>query len=399
MPRSRPSRKEVIPVGLLFSLTGTYGVMGQEMLNGALLGLELANADPDRAWETRPVIMDPGGSIDRYGEQCETLFRQHGVRHIIGCYTSASRKRVLPLVEGAGALLWHPARYEGFECSDNVIYLGAAPNQHVVPLALYVLANLRPRVFCVGSNYVWSWETNRVMEEIITAGGGRIVAKRLIPLGELAIDNLVGEIAAAAPGAVLNTLVGESAYRFYTAWHEATARHPELRAIPMLSLSLSEAELKFSDGHRGGHIVSSVYFQSVDRPENAAFLARYRRRFGALGTPCMDSAAAYLCATMLGRAITAAGTAEVSAVRAALYRDRYEGPQGLIAVDPENNHAYLTPRLGRSTAEGQFEILWEAPKPLRPDPYLTWLDLDEMARPDPPSIGDPFARLYGERGA
>lgn len=386
-------RKAVVPVGILFSLTGTYGVMGHEMYNGALLGIEEVNADPDLDFELKPVVMDPGGSIDEYGQQCATLIGARGVRHIIGCYTSASRKRVLPVVEGNGALLWHPARYEGFESSENVIYAGASPNQHVVPLALHVLKTMRPDVYCVGSNYVWTWEINRVMDEILTAGGGQVVAKRLIPLGEPSVEHLIDEIIAARPGAVLTTLVGESSYRFYSAWHAAMAARPEAERIPLMSLSLSEAELQFSSGHTGGHIVSCVYFQSIDRAENRAFLSRYRERFKRFGAPCMDSEAAYVCARMLGRAIDAAGCDEVPAVRDALYRDRFEAPQGPVSIDPENNHAYLTPRLGRSTAEGQFEILWEASRPLKPDPYLTWLDLGEVARPAP-AANDIFSRLF-----
>src|SRR5260370_31489668 len=96
-------RKSVVPVGVLYSLTGIYGVMGWEMLNGALVGIDQINADPSLDFELRPVILDPGGSIARYHDLCEALIHQYGVRHIIGCYTSASRKQVLPLVEGANA--------------------------------------------------------------------------------------------------------------------------------------------------------------------------------------------------------------------------------------------------------------------------------------------------------
>ncbi len=361
--RSRARRKTSVPVGLLYSLTGTYGIMGMEMFNGVTLAIEQINADPELDFELRPIVMDPGGSISQYREQCDTLINRHGVRHIIGCYTSASRKQVLPLVEGSGALLWHSARYEGFESSENVIYLGAAPNQHVVPLAAHVLENLDPRVYCLGSNYVWTWEINRVMRDILAAGGGRIVAERLVPLGEKALDYMVDDIASHAPGAVLNTLVGESAYSFYTAWHAAVAVRPELARIPMLSLSLCEPELKLTGNHPGGHLVSSFDFRSIDRPENACCLSEYSARFNGYGSPSVDTEAAYLCGIMLGRAIAEAGTADVSGVREALYRDRYEAPQGPVSVDPENNHAFLTPRLGRSTAEGSFEILWEAPQP------------------------------------
>jgi branched-chain amino acid transport system substrate-binding protein len=391
--RSRARRKTSVPVGLLYSLTGTYGIMGMEMFNGVTLAIEQINADPELDFELRPIVMDPGGSISQYREQCDTLINRHGVRHIIGCYTSASRKQVLPLVEGSGALLWHSARYEGFESSENVIYLGAAPNQHVVPLAAHVLENLDPRVYCLGSNYVWTWEINRVMRDILAAGDGRIVAERLVPLGEKALDYMVDDIASHAPGAVLNTLVGESAYSFYTAWHAAVAVRPELARIPMLSLSLCEAELKLTGNHPGGHLVSSVYFQSIDRPENARFLSEYSARFNGYGSPSVDTEAAYLCGIMLGRAIAEAGTADVSGVREALYRDRYEAPQGPVSVDPENNHAFLTPRLGRSTAEGSFDIFWEAPEPVKPDPYLAWLDLEALAGETDSAVSKDPSRL------
>ncbi|WP_454851227.1 transporter substrate-binding domain-containing protein [Rhizobium binxianense] len=391
-PRTR--RKTSVPVGLLYSLTGTYGIMGHEMFNGAMLAIEEINANPVLDFELRPVVMDPGGVIAQYSEQCDALINRHGVRHIIGCYTSASRKQVLPLIEGSGSLLWHSARYEGFESSENVIYLGAAPNQHVVPIAIYALNNLDPRIYCLGSNYIWSWEINRVMRDILDAGGGRIVAERLVALGETDVGHMVDDIIAHAPGAVLNTLVGESAYSFYTAWHQAVTERPELAGIPMLSLSLCEAELKLTGQHQGGHLVSSVYFQSIDSPKNAAFLSRYHRRYKGFGSPSVDTEAAYVCGMMLGRAIADAGATDVASVRHVLYRDRFEAPQGPVSVDPENNHAFLTPRIGRSTSGGSFDILWEAPEPIKPDPYLAWLDLDSLARQGGTKASkDPFKLL------
>lgn len=373
-------RKSVVPVGILYSLTGIYGVMGWEMLNGALLAVDQINADPALDFELRPVILDPGGSIARYHDHCEALIHQYGVRHIIGCYTSASRKQVVPLVEGANALLWHSARYEGFESSENVIYVGAAPNQHVVPLARHALANLDPRIYCVGSNYIWTWEINRVMREIIAAGGGRIVAERLTPLGEKGLDYLVNDVLDKRPGAVLNTLVGVSAYSFYRAWHAALQERMIREPIPMLSLSLCEAELQLIGANVAtGHLVSSVYFQSIDRAENRDFLAHYRERFGPYGSPSVDTEAAFLCAKLLGRAIARSGSAEVPAVRDAVYRDSYEAPQGTVRVDADNNHCYLTPRLARSVPGAAFEIFWQAPSPVKPDPYLAWVDFGSFA--------------------
>ena len=175
-------RRETIHLGVLYSLTGPYGLVGREMLNGLTLAVEQVNTSAEFDFQFAPLVFDPGGDLQNYQEHCELLIRDKGVRHIVGCYTSASRKQVLPLIERFDRLLWHSARYEGFENSDNVIYVGAAPNQHVVPLARHMIETLGNRVYCVGANYLWTWETTRVLQEIVSAAGGEIIAKRLVTL-------------------------------------------------------------------------------------------------------------------------------------------------------------------------------------------------------------------------
>lgn len=384
--------KTVVPVGILYSLTGTYGTVSWDMVNSALLGLDECNERLEGRVEFRPVILDPGGRLSAYAEHCETLIRDYGCRHVIGCYTSAARKQVLPILERTNTLLWHSARYEGFEASENVIYIGAAPNQHIVPLARYVLANMAPEIFCVGSNYIWTWETNRVLRDLIVGAGGRILAQRLVPLGETGIDHIVNEILTRRPAAVFNTLVGESSYQFFRSFWRAVSATPDLDPgdIPILSCSLCEPELHLiGEPASIGHITSAVYFQSLERAENKDFLKRYRARFGAHTSPSVDAEAAYICAKLLGRAIAVSGTDAVDAVRTAAFADTFEAPQGTVRLDPETNHSYLTPRLAISRAGFQFETFWEAPKPIKPDPYLAWLDDDRDA---PSLIGHPSYR-------
>ncbi len=373
----RSGAKETVPVGILYSLTGTYGLVSWEMLNGALLGLDECNALLNGRTELRPVILDPGGRLSAYASHCESLMRDYGCRHIIGCYTSAARKQVLPILERTNTLLWHSARYEGFEASENVMYIGAAPNQHIVPLARYVLENLPPEIYCVGSNYIWTWETNRVLRDLVIGGGGRIVAQRLVPLGETDVAHIVREILERRPAAVFNTLVGESSYQFLRAFWRAVSVEPGLRAgdIPILSCSLCEPELHLiGEPASIGHITSAVYFQSIDRAENHSFLSRYRARFGAHTSPSVDAEAAYICAMLLGRAIESSGTDAVDEVRRAAFADSFEAPQGPVWLDPETNHAFLTPRLATSRRGFGFDIFWEASQPIKPDPYLAWLD-------------------------
>src|SRR5437868_9753250 len=245
-----------------------------------------------------------------------------------------------------------------------------------------MLDQLSNDVFCAGSNYVWTWETNRVLREIVTSAGGRVLAERLLELGETAVDHIVREIIDRRPPVVFNTLVGESSYVFIRALHEATARAG--LSIPMLSCSLCEPELKLIGSAASvGCVTSSAYFESIERPENRAFVARWKARHGNLSSPSVDGQSTYVCVMLLARAIRRAGSTDVSAVRRAAAHQRYDSPQGPVWVDPDNNHCFLTPRLARSVPGCEFEIFWEADAPERPDPYLSNLDLAAIGiRPD-----------------
>ena len=366
--------KPSVPLGLVFSRSGPYAMMAGEMLNGAIMAIEEVNQSDAYDFTFAPRSRDPQGIVSAYHAACETLIREDGVDHIVGCYTSASRKQVLPIVERTDRLLWHPARYEGFESSDNVIYVGAAPNHNVIPLARYMLGHIARDVFCVGSNYVWTWETNRVMREIVTGAGGHMIAERLLDLGETAVGHVVQEIVRRKPPVVFNTLVGESSYRFVRALHAATQSAGA--AIPILSCSLCEPELRLIGSKASrGCIVSSAYFESVAEPENRSFVQRWKRRFGLGSDISADGMSTFVCVMLLARAIRRAGSTEVSAVRRAAADFRYDSPQGPVWVDPGNNHCFLTPRLARSVLDHKFEIFWEAEAPERPDPYLANLDL------------------------
>ncbi|MFI5012739.1 MAG: transporter substrate-binding domain-containing protein [Hyphomicrobiales bacterium] len=370
---TRPS----IPLGLVFSRSGPYEMMAGEMLKSALMAVDEVNQSAEFDFAFAPRPRDPGGVVAAYHTACAELIRDDRVDHIVGCYTSASRKQVLPIVERTERLLWHPARYEGFECSDNVIYVGAAPNHTVIPLVRYMLDHIAGDVFCVGSNYVWTWETNRVMREIVTGAGGHILAERLLELGETTVEHMVKEIIARRAPVIFNTLVGESSYYFMRALHRATMSAG--LTIPMLSCSLCEPELELIGSAASvGCITSSAYFESIARPENRAFVARWKQRHGAGSHPSVDGQSTYVCVMLLARAISRAGTTEVGAVRRAAANHRYESPQGPVWIDPDNNHCFLTPRLARSVPGCQFKIFWEAAAPERPDPYLSNLDLSAI---------------------
>lgn len=347
--------------------------MGREILKAALMAVSEINDSADFDFRIAAHVRDPHGVIAEYHTVCDDLIRNAGAAHIIGCYTSASRKQVLPIVERTDRLLWYPARYEGFECSDNVIYVGASPNHNVLPLVRYVLDNISRHIFCVGSNYVWTWETNRVTRELVTAAQGSVLAERLLELGESAVEHIVDEIVRRKPPVVFNTLVGSSSYDFIRAFHAATTSAG--LAIPMLSCSLCEPELKIVGPASAGCITSSAYFESIHLPENRAFVDRWKASHGETSCPSVDGQSAYVAVHLLARAIQRAGTADIGEVRRAAAGYRYDSPQGPVWIDGDNNHCVLTPRLAVSTAQGQFDIFWEADAPVKPDPYLSQLDV------------------------
>lgn len=366
--------KATLEIGIVVSTSGSYGEIGQAICAGAELAIAEVNADPQANVNLRPVVMDPGGVPAAYADAVKELLTGSRLTHVLGCYTSSSRKEVLPLFEKYDALLWYPSHYEGFETSDNVIYTGAAPNQHVVPLARHLLDNHGNRGWFVGSNYVWAWENNRILRDSLTEAGGTILGERYFPVGETDLGPLVEQIVQDRPDFVFNTLIGESCYKFLRLLRaEAVASgFDQPSRLPVASCSLSEAELPLIGYAAAGHLSSSVYFSTVDSPENARFTAQWDCLFSHLGRACADGEAAYIAVHLLAMAVEKAGSAGLSEVRAAARGLRFAAPQGLVTVDPDNLHCSMRPRIGRSTAEGTFEILREESSPVRPDPYLVW---------------------------
>ena len=362
---------KVFRVGVMFSTTGSYSVVARSMLNGALLAFrEIADAGGPVVLE--PVVVDPSGELARYRALSLELLAS-GIRHVVGCYTSSSRKEVIPCFEKFDGLLWYPSHYEGFESSDNVIYTGAAPNQHVLPLVEYLTAQIGNRAFCIGSNYIWAWENNRIFREALMARGGTVVAERYLPIGDSDFDRPIAAILEQRPDFVFNNLIGTSAYAFFRAFRAACRARgiDQAAAIPIASCTLSEPELaEIGQDAVDGHLSSSVYFSSLPSPVNTAFIRAYAEAFPAGPVSSADAEASYIAVKLLAAALRQAGADDAQAVRSAVANQRLVAPQGEVRIDPQTYHAWLTPRIGRSTASGQFEALLEARDPVAPDPYL-----------------------------
>jgi branched-chain amino acid transport system substrate-binding protein len=363
-------------IGLIFSETGSYSALGRAMHAGARLAIEEVNADPKLSIRLEPVMRDPGGDIAAYYGAVMDLLGAEKITHVVGCYTSSSRKEVLPLFEKHDGLLWYPSHYEGFETSDNVIYVGASPNQHVIPLLRYLLRWHGSRVWCVGSNYIWAWENNRIVREALGRMGIDVMAERYCRVGETDLQELVAQIVNDRPDVVFCTLIGESLYRFLDLFRAAAtaAGIDQARDMPVASCSLSEAELPAIATARSGHLSASVYFSTIETPANARFCAKWQERFGYLGAACADAEAGYNAVHLLANAIHKAGSAELTPVRDAARGMTFDAPQGPITLDTRNLHCAMRPRIGLSQDDGTFRILYEEAANVRPDPFLVWTE-------------------------
>ncbi|MBC8129395.1 MAG: transporter substrate-binding protein [Rhizobiaceae bacterium] len=354
--------KRRVELGLLYSRSGNYALLGEACRAGALMAIEAVNADPQGPIEFVPIERDPEGRIDAYGLLCEDILRRTNARHILGCITSWSRKEVIPVLEKFGGQLWYACPYEGFEANEHVVYMHACPNQHLLPLIAYVAPRFGPDAFFVGSNYIWGWETNRVARDLVLDAGGQVKGERYLAMGDTDVDRLIEEIRATVPDFVLNTLIGPSSYAFFEAYaalgREDERFRPEKR--PIVSCNLTEHELPALGTAGEGHLSIGPFFDAA-RPGSA---------------PAPTSsfmAAAHAAVTVLAVAIARTGSDSPAATAAAFSGGLFDTVLGEIAIDRQTQHASLPVRLGRIRGKG-FEILEASSHLVPPDPYLSRYD-------------------------
>lgn len=362
---------EPIRIGVLFSATGVTSVIERSEHMGTLLAVEEINEQGGingRALEL--VCRDPESNPARYAQLAEGLILEDGVHVILGCYMSSTRKAIIPVVEKWHALLMYPTLYEGFEYSRNLIYTGAAPNQNSVQLAEFMMRRFGSRVFMVGSDYIYPYESNRIMSDLIAERGGEKVAEHYLPLNAQwdAYAAIVKRIKQSSPDFVFSTVVGDGTALLHRAFAKAGL---DPARIPIASLTTCEAEVQQMGADIAeGHITSAVYFQSLANEVNAACVAKCRQRFGDDVVTNMCWEAAYFQTHLLANALRKAESDNARELLRVLPGSEFEAPQGLVRIDEDNHHTYLRPRIGRVNARGQFDILEEATSWVRPDPYL-----------------------------
>ncbi|GLK83369.1 transporter substrate-binding domain-containing protein [Ancylobacter defluvii] len=369
-----------LPIGILFSHTGVTSAVERTQLSATRLAIAEINAAGGVAGRE---LVGIGGNCEAdpkvFRREATRLVEEEGVRLLFGCYMSSTRKAVLPVVEARGALLFYPTLYEGFDYSPNCIYTGAVPNQNSQPLVRYLMQHYGPRMLLVGSNYIYPYESNRIFSDLVTAAGGRILDEIYVPLDPKPEDfeRVLRKIARLEPDAVFSTIVGSGTAQFYEGYRRAGF---DAGRRPIASLTTSEAEVAEMPAEAAqGHLTAAPYFQSLDTPRNRAFLAAWRQHVG-LEVPVTAAAeAAYFQVHLAARAVAQARSTARDAVVEALGQVQFEAPQGLVAIDPANNHCFLWPKVAKLDARARFEVVWDPRRRITPDPYFASSTLDDWS--------------------
>ncbi|MEZ4504175.1 MAG: urea ABC transporter substrate-binding protein [Dehalococcoidia bacterium] len=362
-----------IPVGILHSLSGTMAVSEVSVKDAEILAIDEINAAGGvLGMQLEPIIEDGASDWPTFAEKARKLIQSDGVAVTFGCWTSASRKAVLPVYEDNKALLFYPVQYEGLESSPYIYYMGATTNQQIVPSVEYLLGEGKTKFFLLGSDYVFPRTANQIIKAQLAASGGETLAEEYTPLGHTDYSTVISKIRDASPDVVYNTLNGDSNVAFFKQLRDA-GFGPE--DIPTLSVSVAEEEVRgIGADVMTGHLVAWNYYQTVETPENEAFVAAYKAAFGDDRVTADPHEAAYIGVKLWAQGVEAAGTTEVEAVRAALAGMQYAAPEGPVTVNGENQHISKTVRIGQIRDDGLIATIWATEGPVEPDPYLETYD-------------------------
>ena len=358
-------------VGVLFSETGVTGAVERTQRAATLLAIdEINEAGGVRGRPIKPIAYDPASTPALYRDLALKLCEEDRVNVLFGCHMSSTRKAVLPLIEARDALLFYPTLYEGFEYSKNCIYTGAAPNQNSVQLVEFLTQHYGKRVFLVGSNYVYPYESNRIIADLFLRSGGQVLDEMYVPLdlGSADISRVIDHIRKVKPDVIYSTVVGEGIIPFFQAYKAAGF---DGRTTPIASQSTSEADFsRIAPEVAEGHITAAPFFSTLVLPRAREFVTKYRNRFGPYALPTAPAEAAYFQVHLFALALEKCGSTALVDMLPALASVEFDAPQGVVKVDAATNHTHLWPRVAKINATGGYEIVYDPLVRIAPDPYM-----------------------------
>jgi urea transport system substrate-binding protein len=362
-----------IKVGVLFSLTGTTAIIEESLNKATILAIEEINAAGGiDGRKIAPLVEDPASDPATFAEKARKLVIGDKCISVFGSYTSASRKAVLPVFEKQNNLYWYPTLYEGRECSKNVIYTGAVPNQQQDEFIPYLIKNFGKKFYLIGSNYIYPKEENNYCKKLLQKYGGEVVNEEYVPLGHSEFSSVINKFRSTQPNVIFSTVVGDSVVALHRQYR-AAGLDPE--KMPMASLTTSENEIAAMGGDAAaGHFTSAPYFMVHKSPENQKFVAAYKKRWGEDKVTHFVSEPSYFQVYLFKQAVEKVGNGNLTPpnIREAAKDQEMIAPQGRVRIERENLHTWLWPKIARAKSDGQFEVLVDSKEWQKPVPYAAY---------------------------
>ncbi len=390
--------KDVIKVGVLHSLSGTMAISETVLKDVTLMAIDEINAKGGvLGKKLEPVVVDPASNWPLFAEKARQLLSQDKVAVVFGCWTSVSRKSVLPVFEELNGLLFYPVQYEGEELSKNVFYTGAAPNQQAIPAVEYLMSKEgggAKRWVLLGTDYVYPRTTNKILRAFLKSKGvaEKDIDEKYTPFGHTDYQTIVADIkkfAASGKTAVVSTINGDSNVPFYK---ELGNQGLKAKDVPVVAFSVGEEELRGVDTKPlVGHLAAWNYFMSLKNPANdewkkkwAAYTKEMKLSNAAKPLTNDPMEAAYVGMYMWKQAVEKAKSTDVDAVIAATNGQTFKAPSGFtIKMDEKNHHLHKPVFIGEVKADGQFNVVWKTPGPIKAKPWSPFIPGNDKKKDEP----------------
>ena len=361
------SAQGTVKVGVLHSLTGTMSISEITVANAAQLAVDEINASGGvMGMKVQAVKEDGASDWPTFALKAEKLLTQDKVAAIFGGWTSASRKAMLPVIEKNKGLLFYPVQFEGNECSPNIIYTGAQPNQQALPALEWALSKGYKSIFLVGSDYVYPRTANLILKKHITDMKATLAGEEYVPLGGTEFSSVINKIKAAKPQVIINTLNGDSNVSFFKQYQAAGY---SAATLPVISFSIAEQEAQaIGPALLTGQYATWNYFQSLPNAANKKFVGAYQAKYGKTAAITDPMAHAYMDVYLWKMAVEKAKSFDPAAVRKAIVGITTDSPLGKITVDA-NGSLTQAVYTGLSGAGGQFKVVAQSKGVVAPQPY------------------------------
>lgn len=376
---------ETIKVGVLFSQTGGLAVIENDSTQVTLYAIDEINRNGGVAgMQVEPVVVDAQSDIKVYSEKISQLILRDRVIATFGGYTSASRRAVAPIVMARDHLFYYPTCYEGRECTQNIINTGPLANQHSQDLIPFMVKNFGPKVYLVGSNYIWPKESNKNAKVWLERAGGEVVGEDYVPLGSSEFAPVFNKIRQQKPDFIFSTVVGDSDVAFHKQFLQEGFKADKL---PIAALTTGEIEVRAMGAEAGaGHFLSAPYFQTLDNPTNNKFVDGYlSSKYGGGGVTHYNMEESYLAVYVWKAGVekALAMTGDIGEITPRMIRDVSGGitigedisPEGKVWIDPDNFNIWLKPKIGQCGSDGQFTVVKQADEHVAPDPMSIYPEL------------------------